>query len=204
LQSQNSELAKFARSEQLAAEAMRNEVIQHITKLMDKYVDARGNTLRETTNRLATNISEAQREIQEFKFKHGSGVGSCLAEDAELLGQVQKTAKDCRRAKEIVTQTLDKLPPGVGNATQQTRTQITLAAEEYSRTLRNDAETLGAAASGTFERLEKSRLLRLEELTALRDDSIRSHQNTKRSASFTSNTFRDAERDITEVVSTET
>ena len=30
------------------------------------------------------------------------------------------------------------------------------------------AEALGAAASGTFERLEKSRLLRLEELTALR------------------------------------
>jgi len=183
---------------------MRNEMIQHVTKLMDKYVDARGNTLRETTNRLATNISEAQREIQEFKFKHGCGVGSCLAEDAELLSQVQKTAKDCRHAKEIVTQTLSNLPPGVGNATQQTRTQIILAAEEYSRTLGNDAEALGAAASGTFERLEKSRLLRLEELTALRDDSIRTHQNTKLSASFTSNTFRDAEREITEVVSTET
>jgi hypothetical protein len=183
---------------------MRNEVIQHVTKLMDDYIDARSNTLRETTSRMSANISIAQREIKEFKHMHGSVIGSYLTEDAELLGQVEKTAKDCRRAQEIITQTLSKLPSSVDNAAQHSRTQITLATNEHSRTLGKDTEVLGAAASGTFERLEKSRLLRLEELTTLRDNSIQTHQNTKQSASSVSKACHEAEHEITEVVGLQT
>lgn len=204
MQNQDSELARFARSEQLVAETMRNEIIQHVTKLMDKYTDARSNTLRETISTLSTNISYSQREVEEFKRKHANGLGSYLAGDTELLGQVEKTAADYRQAQEITTRTLSKLPSSVDNAAQQARTRITLAMEEHARTLGQDTEVLGAAASGTFERLEKSRLLRLEELTAIRDDSIRTQQHTKESVSTTSNALHDAKREITEAVSTET
>lgn len=168
---------------------------------MDNYTDARGNTLRETTSRMLADISIAQREVEEFKHKHETGISDYFAQDAELFGQVEKSAKNCRRAQEIITQTLNKLPSNVDNAAQHFRTRITLATSEHSRGLRKDTEVLGAAASGTFERLEKSRLLRLDELAAIRDNSVQTHQNTKQSVSSVSKVFHEAEHGLAEVVS---
>lgn len=201
LQHQNEELAKLVRSEKTAADAMRNEVMQHVSKILQKYGEARDSTLRETTTKLSGNLTDGQKELEKLRLNHGNGINNILSGHKDLLGRTDAKANNGRRAGEDASRALETLGANVSNTIKQLDEHTTAAALDHLSVLERDTEALDAAASGAFERLDKGRQLRVNELTAIKTDASQSRQATQAHMSSMTSSLNATMNDVIVTVS---
>lgn len=150
---------------------MRNEVIQHVTKIMHKYSDTRDNNLRDATTRLSSQAVDGQQELEKLKKTHGGTMNTLLTDHKELLGRTETRAKDGRRAREGMSRALDALGSNLDSAVQQIQDHTTSATSQHQKILERDTGALDAATSGAFERLDKGRISRVDELKVMRSET---------------------------------
>lgn len=162
---------------------MRNEVIQQVTKIMHKYTETRDNNLREATTKISCQITDSRQEMERYKINCGSTTNSILSEDKELLTRMEKKANDARRARDSSSRILETLTTNIQTGVQQVSEHTAAAVRQHQSTLEQDTGALDAAAYGAFDRLDRGRKLRLEELQAIRTDATQIHGDIQTSMS---------------------
>lgn len=178
---------------------MREDVLSQVSKLMQKHTERRDAAVRDTVQSISSGLVEGQQEMDKFKTAHGSNVNSILAHDKELLGRMEKRSNDTRKFREETNRAFKELTGSVEAGVGQSQDLIHDATAEQIKVIEQSTLTLETASSGAFERLEKGRRARVDEITEMRDDSEQTREYMETSLAVSAQAVNDV---VEHVVST--
>lgn len=152
---------------------MQADILTSITKLMHKHTSLRESALRDASASLSSQLVDGQHALDKFKLNHGSGVSALLGGGKELGARMGAKAGDARKVREGASKALAGLEGSVSKGVEDVRGVVGRKAQEYEARVEEASQALDLASTGTFERLEKGRRARVEDVQVLREEGVR-------------------------------